>query len=109
MERGLVDAITNEEELRKAAEAGTLSVYCGFDPTADSLHLGNLLGILVLVWFQVRVSIHRGRTSFGVCETDASKTCPPPSRYPRPSCVDKKGRVGRTYACIRRSSAMVLW
>jgi hypothetical protein len=53
-ERGLVDAITNEEELRKAAAAGTLSVYCGFDPTADSLHLGNLLGILVLVWFQVR-------------------------------------------------------
>lgn len=51
-ERGLVDAITNEEELRKAAAAGTLSVYCGFDPTADSLHLGNLLGILVLVWFQ---------------------------------------------------------
>ena len=51
-ERGLIDAITNEEELRKAAAAGPLKVYCGFDPTADSLHLGNLLGILVLVWFQ---------------------------------------------------------
>ena len=57
MERGLVDAITNEEELRKAAGSGSLSVYCGFDPTADSLHLGNLLGILVLVWFQVRVVV----------------------------------------------------
>eukprot|EP00242_Pyramimonas_sp_CCMP2087_P001523 CAMPEP_0198226724 /NCGR_PEP_ID=MMETSP1445-20131203/106349_1 /TAXON_ID=36898 /ORGANISM="Pyramimonas sp., Strain CCMP2087" /LENGTH=383 /DNA_ID=CAMNT_0043906595 /DNA_START=140 /DNA_END=1287 /DNA_ORIENTATION=- len=51
-ERGLVDAITNEEELRKATGAGPIKVYCGFDPTADSLHLGNLLGILVLVWFQ---------------------------------------------------------
>lgn len=29
-----------------------LKVYCGFDPTADSLHLGNLLGIIVLSWFQ---------------------------------------------------------
>lgn len=27
-------------------------MYCGFDPTADSLHLGNLLGVLVLAWFQ---------------------------------------------------------
>ncbi|CAF2371609.1 unnamed protein product [Brassica napus] len=28
------------------------SSYCGFDPTAESLHLGNLLGIIVLSWFQ---------------------------------------------------------
>ena len=41
----------DEEELRKATES-PLSVYCGFDPTADSLHLGNLLGIVVLAWFQ---------------------------------------------------------
>ena len=51
-ERGLLDACTNEEELRKAAGEGNVAVYCGFDPTADSLHLGNLLGIVVLAWFQ---------------------------------------------------------
>ena len=51
-ERGLLDACTNEDELREAAASGSLSVYCGFDPTADSLHLGNLLGIIVLAWFQ---------------------------------------------------------
>ena len=51
-ERGLLDACTNEDELRKACADGSLSVYCGFDPTADSLHLGNLLGIVVLAWFQ---------------------------------------------------------
>ena len=51
-ERGLLDACTNEDELREAAASGSLSVYCGFDPTADSLHLGNLLGIVVLAWFQ---------------------------------------------------------
>ncbi|KAG2432307.1 hypothetical protein HYH02_013029 [Chlamydomonas schloesseri] len=44
--------VTNTEELEAAAAAGRLSVYCGFDPTADSLHLGNLLGIVVLSWFQ---------------------------------------------------------
>lgn len=38
-ERGLVDAITNEAALREAAGKGALKVYCGFDPTADSLHL----------------------------------------------------------------------
>ena len=51
-ERGLLDACTNEDELRKACAEGSLSVYCGFDPTADPLHLGNLLGIVVLAWFQ---------------------------------------------------------
>ncbi|KAG2485358.1 hypothetical protein HYH03_015851 [Edaphochlamys debaryana] len=50
--RGLVQEITAAEELEAAAGAGRLSVYCGFDPTADSLHLGNLLGIVVLAWFQ---------------------------------------------------------
>ena len=53
-ERGLLDACTNEAGLRALASPGgpPLRVYCGFDPTADSLHLGNLLGILVLAWFQ---------------------------------------------------------
>lgn len=49
--RGLVQEVTSEE-LGRACAAGPLSVYCGFDPTADSLHLGNLLGIVVLAWFQ---------------------------------------------------------
>ena len=40
------------DDLEKAAAGEALSVYCGFDPTADSLHLGNLLGIIVLSWFQ---------------------------------------------------------
>jgi hypothetical protein len=50
-ERGLVQEVTSEE-LQKVAAAQSLAVYCGFDPTADSLHLGNLLGIIVLSWFQ---------------------------------------------------------
>ena len=43
---------TTNDVLEKVAGSETLSVYCGFDPTAESLHLGNLLGIIVLTWFQ---------------------------------------------------------
>lgn len=49
-ERGLIDAITSEE-LHKRVEQ-PIKLYCGFDPTADSLHIGNLVGIIVLKWFQ---------------------------------------------------------
>ena len=50
-ERGLIESVTSEE-LRDACMKQRLKVYCGFDPTAESLHLGNLLGIIVLSWFQ---------------------------------------------------------
>lgn len=49
-ERGFIDAITSEE-LREIVK-NPIKVYCGFDPTADSLHLGNLVGIIGLGWFQ---------------------------------------------------------
>jgi tyrosyl-tRNA synthetase len=49
-ERGLVDAMTSEELLKRAEKP--IKVYCGFDPTADSLHIGNLVGMIVLKWFQ---------------------------------------------------------
>lgn len=48
--RGFIDAITSEE-LRSAADQ-PLKVYCGFDPTSDSLHLGNMVAIMGLAWFQ---------------------------------------------------------
>lgn len=49
--RGLVADVTSPE-LESIVSTRTVSVYCGFDPTAESLHLGNLLGIIVLSWFQ---------------------------------------------------------
>ncbi|CAA7395608.1 unnamed protein product [Spirodela intermedia] len=51
-ERGLLDSVTGEDLLRSACAGGAVGVYCGFDPTAESLHLGNLLGIIVLSWFR---------------------------------------------------------
>lgn len=48
--RGFVDAITSEELVN--ATNKQIKCYIGFDPTADSLHLGNLVGIVALTWFQ---------------------------------------------------------
>jgi tyrosyl-tRNA synthetase len=49
-ERGFIDAMTSDE-VRRLTES-PVKVYCGFDPTADSLHLGNLVSIMGLAWFQ---------------------------------------------------------
>jgi len=46
--RGLVALSTDEEALRGALAAGRVTYYCGFDPTAPSLHIGNLVQILTL-------------------------------------------------------------
>ncbi len=49
-ERGFIDALTNKE-IREITKQ-PIRVYCGFDPTSDSLHLGNLVSIMGLAWFQ---------------------------------------------------------
>jgi tyrosyl-tRNA synthetase len=46
--RGLMALSTDEEALRGALAAGQVTYYCGFDPTAPSLHIGNLVQILTL-------------------------------------------------------------
>ncbi|MEY4263137.1 MAG: hypothetical protein RLY88_845 [Actinomycetota bacterium] len=46
--RGLVALSTDAEELRKALTSGSITYYCGFDPTAASLHLGNLVQLLTM-------------------------------------------------------------
>jgi tyrosyl-tRNA synthetase len=49
-ERGFIDNMTSEDA-RELLEQPQ-SVYCGFDPTSDSLHLGNMVAIMGLAWFQ---------------------------------------------------------
>jgi tyrosyl-tRNA synthetase len=46
--RGLVHVSTDTEALRALLGGGPITYYCGFDPTAPSLHLGNLVQLLVL-------------------------------------------------------------
>jgi tyrosyl-tRNA synthetase len=51
--RGLIYQVTNREALAKRLTGGPITIYVGFDPTADSLHIGNLLQILLLRRFQL--------------------------------------------------------
>ncbi len=46
--RGLLAQTTDREQLAAALAAGPVTVYCGFDPTAPSLHHGNLVQLIVL-------------------------------------------------------------
>lgn len=51
-DRGLIAQTTDATALDELLAKGPLTLYCGFDPTADSLHIGSLVPILVLKRFQ---------------------------------------------------------
>lgn len=51
--RGLVNQMTGEDNLEKHLQEGGCTLYCGFDPTADSLHIGSLVPLLTLKRFQL--------------------------------------------------------
>lgn len=51
--RGLIAQKTGEEKLTEWLNSGSQTLYCGFDPTADSLHIGSLVPLLTLKRFQV--------------------------------------------------------
>src|SRR6201996_4843756 len=51
--RGLLADCTDKEGLLKRLASGPLTLYAGFDPTADSLHVGNLVPLLALRRFQL--------------------------------------------------------
>ena len=46
--RGLVAQTTDEPALRQALADGPVTFYCGFDPTAPSLHMGNLVQLILM-------------------------------------------------------------
>ena len=51
-ERGFVQQCTDEAALSKLLDAGPVSFYCGFDPTAESLHCGSLVPIMAMAHLQ---------------------------------------------------------
>src|ERR1700738_1219447 len=52
--RGLIADCTDKDELLKRLASAPITLYCGFDPTADSLHVGNLVPLLGLRRFQLQ-------------------------------------------------------
>src|ERR1700732_3748730 len=51
-ERGFIHQCTDFAALDARLAAGPVTAYIGYDCTADSLHIGNLTGIMLLRWFQ---------------------------------------------------------
>lgn len=51
--RGLLVQMAGGDELREHLNSGSRTVYCGFDPTAESLHVGSMVPLLVLKRFQM--------------------------------------------------------
>ena len=51
-ERGFVKQTVYGDDLRKKLETESISFYVGFDPTADSLHIGHYIPIMAMAWMQ---------------------------------------------------------
>ncbi len=51
--RGLIAQVTNEEEIRKMVNDGKAVFYIGFDPTADSLHVGHFMALCLMKRLQM--------------------------------------------------------
>ncbi len=66
--RGLLAQTTDRAALARDLAAGPVTVYCGFDPTADSLHVGSLVPLLTLRRFQLAghrpIALAGGATGF---------------------------------------------
>ena len=75
--RGLIAQVTNEEEISKMVNEGKAVFYIGFDPTADSLHVGHFMALCLmkrlqmassrcirLMWAPICRSVTENRSSF---------------------------------------------
>ena len=51
--RGLIAQVTNEEEIREMVDNGKATFYIGFDPTADSLHVGHFMALCLMKRLQM--------------------------------------------------------
>ncbi|MEF9879724.1 MAG: tyrosine--tRNA ligase [Clostridia bacterium] len=61
-ERGFIAQVTFEEDLYKALEREPITFYTGFDPTADSLHVGHYIPIMAMAHLQ-----HAGHRPIALC------------------------------------------
>ena len=51
--RGLIAQVTNEDEIKEMVNNGKATFYIGFDPTADSLHVGHFMALCLMKRLQM--------------------------------------------------------
>ncbi len=101
-ERGFIHQITDPEGLDAAACAGRITAYVGYDSTADSLHIGNLVSIMMLRWLQK--TGHRPLPLMGGGTTKIGD----PSGKDETRRLLSKADIARNLEGIRRSFAKFL-
>ena len=93
-DRGFIHQVSDAEGLDAKATAGPITAYVGFDATAPSLHIGNLLAIMMLRWLQKSghrpIALMGGGWEKNGCAstraTAASSTLPAAAARPPSSC-----------------------
>jgi tyrosyl-tRNA synthetase len=100
--RGLLADCTDAAELTKRLAAGPMTLYCGFDPTADSLHVGNLVPLLALRRFQLAghkpIALAGGAT--GVIGDPSGKT--------QERQLQTKETIAHNIACVKQQLRKLL-
>ena len=51
-ERGFIEQTTDEEKIRKLLSEEKIKFYIGFDPTADCLHVGHFMQVIIMMYMQ---------------------------------------------------------
>jgi tyrosyl-tRNA synthetase len=100
--RGFVHQATDLEAIDARAAEGRLTAYIGFDCTADSLHVGNLVGIMMLRWLQ-----QTGHRPIALIGGGTSKVGDPSGKDETRQLLDET-TLARNIAGIRRSLAAFL-
>jgi tyrosyl-tRNA synthetase len=102
VERGFVHQATDLDGLDALAADGVLTGYIGFDCTADSLHIGNLVGIMMLRWLQ-----QTGHRPIALIGGGTSKVGDPSGKDESRQLLDDAALAGNL-AGVRRSLARFL-
>jgi tyrosyl-tRNA synthetase len=101
-ERGFVQDVTDEAGLRARFAEGPVTYYVGFDPTAASLHAGNLVGMMAMSWLQ-----RLGHRPIALAGGATGRIGDPTGRDAERELMDN-ARIERHLAGIRRQLGLVL-
>ncbi|TVP69313.1 MAG: tyrosine--tRNA ligase [Nitriliruptor sp.] len=100
--RGFVQNVTDEAGLAAAFAAGPVTYYVGFDPTAPSLHAGNLVGMMAMAWLQ-----RHGHRPIALAGGATGRIGDPSGRDTEREVLDD-ATIDRHLAGIRRQLGLVL-
>ncbi|HEY3483792.1 MAG TPA: tyrosine--tRNA ligase, partial [Ilumatobacteraceae bacterium] len=101
-QRGLIHDTTDRDALRARLAEGPIGVYVGFDPTADSLHAGHLMGQLGLRRFQLQ-----GHRPFPLAGGATGMVGDPGGRSEERNLLDRE-TLRHNVACIKRQLERIL-